>query len=281
MTLTCACGRSSFRVRIDANEQVALLTCDAGHSSLLLDSADYWGDIIQDGRPPERKCRCGGKVWAVSLSYDLREDQKTVRGIEVTLTCEACRTERAPVRFEIDYAPTDALIDRPLTPCTDPWLKAKRVVLTALWTPSDLERFVRHAAQQEGASVFVAGWREAPARWDGVSLAARVDLERVFDVFMTNTEVTFPDNLRDSWKALPVVHVGNPIRMNYTTGTGLLHYVEYAEETFQGPRVTAQPARFLAYARGLRAWLLETYSSARGKNTADNPDEHERLRGGW
>lgn len=281
MTLACACGRASFRARIDANEQVGLLTCEAGHSSLLLDSADHWGDVIQDGRPPEKKCRCGSKLWSVSLAYDLREDRKTVRGVHVTLTCVACHVARAPVVFEIDYEPTDALVDTPLSPCAEPWLVAKRVVITALWTPRDLEAFVSHAAKQAGASVYVAGWREAPTRWDGGSLAARVDLARVFDVFMTNVDVTFPEDTRDCWKALPVVHVGSPIVMNYTTGTGHLHYIETAEEVFEGARVVAQPAQFLAYARALGAWLRESFSSARGKNTADNPEEYQRLRGGW
>jgi hypothetical protein len=62
---------------------------------------------------------------------------------------------------------------------------------------------------------------------------------------------------------------------------GLLYYVEYAEEIFDGPRARSQPEAFLEYARALRRWLSESFCASRGKDTADNPEEVARLRGGW
>jgi hypothetical protein len=74
-------------------------------------------------------------------------------------------------------------------------------------------------------------------------LRERLARRSPFDVFLTNVDVEFP----------------------------------YAEQVFDGPRVKAQPSAFLAYARGLRSWLLETFWSERGKDTADNPAEYRRL----
>jgi hypothetical protein len=49
----CACGVRQFHIRLFRDERVGLLTCKAGHHSLLLDSRDYWIDVLQDGRPEE------------------------------------------------------------------------------------------------------------------------------------------------------------------------------------------------------------------------------------
>ena len=63
-----------FQVRVDKNEQVGLATCTAGHDSLLLDSRDYWAEVIQDGRPPIAKCRCKSKRFLLSLHYQFRAE---------------------------------------------------------------------------------------------------------------------------------------------------------------------------------------------------------------
>jgi hypothetical protein len=277
--LKCACSRAIFRVRVDAAEQVALLTCDAEHSSFLLDSADYWGDVLQNGRPKEKKCRCGEKRFVVTLDYAFREAGTSVQAVEVGLACAACRARRTPVTFEIDYEPTDSLVDAPLVPCAHPWLKAKHVEITALWKEADLEELVAYAAGLDASIVLAAGWRERPVVLERRRLFDQVDFDRPYDVFMTNASVELPEKLRDAWRRAPVVHVGSPIHMRYRTGEGDLYYVHYAEERLEGPSVVAQPVSFVAYARGLVHWLRERFVSERGKNTADNPEEWQRLRG--
>ena len=63
-----------FQLRVDKNEQVGLATCTAGHDSLLLDSRDYWAEVIQDGRPPITKCRCKSNRFLLSLHYQFRAE---------------------------------------------------------------------------------------------------------------------------------------------------------------------------------------------------------------
>ena len=130
----CNCGAQQFKVRLEPDEQVGLLTCSAGHHSLLLDSRDYWADVLQEGRPKEIKCRCGGVLFRVNLVYDFREDGD-VRSVDVLPRCCDCGRGRAAVSFEIDYSPTAELISKPLDPIEQPWLKARRTKLPPIGSP--------------------------------------------------------------------------------------------------------------------------------------------------
>ena len=169
--------------------------CEAGDHSLLLDSRDYWLDVIQERRPREAKCRCGGKAFEVVLDYSFRDGTRVVRSVGVSGRCCACATERRLADFEIDYEPTDTLVSTPLDPCEVPWVKPKRISLTALWTPGDLDRFVSHATRAEEAVLYFAGRQEKPRRCTGEQLSVLLREARTFDVLLTNVEIPLPDQL--------------------------------------------------------------------------------------
>ena len=69
--------------------------------------------------------------------------------------------------------------------------------------------------------------------------------------------------------------------MIYRTGQGELYYVRYAEEVCHEGAKVNQPRPFIDLARQMTEWLNSEFISRRGKNTVDNPDEYERLKGGW
>lgn len=280
--LRCACGADCFAVRIDSTEQVGLLSCTtAEHHSLLLDSRDYWGTVLQNGKPKAARCRCKGSSFRVTLDYHLR-DSGSVQLVEVVLGCTNCDKSQRAATFEIDYEPTDALLARPLDPIEKPWLKAKQVSVTALWTPRDLARFVTHAAGRPGTFTYLERHGTAPERQDlpQVLRCVRQVGSPYYRIYFATEPQRFPDNTRDCWKEMPVVCTGSPTQMQYSSGLGFLYYVEYAEQVFEGAEVVAQPRAFLEYAAGLRAWLKESFISARGRDTADAPEEWQRLKAG-
>jgi hypothetical protein len=100
----CGCGSLQFHLRLKREEQVGLLTCDAGHHSLLLDSRDYWADILTDGGPKQSRCRCGGTLFRLTLEYEFRDDGE-VRTVLIKPTCSDCGREQTPAWVEIKYAP--------------------------------------------------------------------------------------------------------------------------------------------------------------------------------
>src|SRR2546430_10598591 len=96
----CSCGALDFEVRINRDEQVGLITCAAGHHSLLLDSRDFWADALQDGRPKVSRCRCGGKLFQLSLEYEFR-DSGDVRTIQIKPSCSSCGRPQVLVVVDI------------------------------------------------------------------------------------------------------------------------------------------------------------------------------------
>ena len=69
--------------------------------------------------------------------------------------------------------------------------------------------------------------------------------------------------------------------MTNRAGTGYLYYIRYAEEVFREGKVVAQPSAFVDFAHRLTDSLRSEFASARGKYAVDNPEEYERLEGGW
>jgi hypothetical protein len=279
--LVCRCGSAVFTVRANAVESVGLATCDRGHPSLLLDSRDVWADVLQEGRPRELRCRCKQRTFHLTVDYDLRDGTRTVRSFVVRARCATCTARREVFRADIDYEPTDALLERPLDPIDDPWRKARWVQVTGLWKLEDLGRLLRFVGSLAGARIVFAARDRAPRELtaEAAILAARD--ARTYDVVFGSEDVTLPADPSEAWKQLPVVHVGSPLSIRYDTGDAELWYVSYALERIVDGAVVAQPAPFLAFAARVRAWLASELVSERGKDTADNPDEYQRLKGGW
>ena len=285
-------------MRVNANQGVGLLTCTQGHHSLLLDSRDYWGDVIQEGRPRQTKCRCKAKVFAVTLDYAFL-DNGEVSQIEASAECDACGKARRLASLEIDYEPTEALVERPLDPIADPWIKAKRFDAGGYWKIGDLLSVVSFFADEPGAVLHFAGLHEAPRALsksetiDALHAAGWHELDstgaapgwlaehmsrKPFHLFATNQPVEFPENLRDCWKRIPVVQLKNPTRINCNRGQGWMYSVRYAEDVFRDGELVPQPAEFLAFARRLIVSLRAHFASPLGPRSLHNPDEYERLK---
>jgi hypothetical protein len=276
-TLRCGCGHRTFTARQDRDKQACLLTCGRGHHSLLLDSRDYWGDVIQEGRPPVVQCRCKGRLFEVSLAYAFVADRDVVSAIDVHLDCIGCGK---PSRFtiDIDYEPTHRLIEQPLDPCEDPWLKARQVSLTGYWQPEDLHAVIRHAIDGEGARAYLVmsstNGASITSPRSADELITQIRGSGAFDVFFASGEVVFPKHLPDLWKKTAVVHVSS----GYDLGIGELHYVDYAHEIIEGTAVVAQPAAFLELASRIEQWLRSNFVSDRWKTAIDNPDGYRHMR---
>ena len=279
----CACGQSTFEIRIRRDEQVALLTCVSGHHNLLLDSRDYWMDVTQDGRPKRTKCSCGNHLFRVGLVYAFR-DNGDVRTIDIHLRCAACSHDIAPHQWEFKYSPTVELVTRPLDSIDDPWLRPKRIQITAYWRPADAERFVRFLAHDLAARAYVRrNLVEEFALTTVDEIQFQPELKR--DLYFTNSPDLIPPNVRDPQKASPILRVSSPFQIGWFAqnfhqveqNLAHLHYIEYAEEVLVSMRRVKQPQEFLRFAHAAREWLAQNFISLRGKNTADNPDEYRRV----
>jgi hypothetical protein len=277
---SCRCGSSTFTIFPVRVEGVAVVKCvGGGHSSYLLDSADYWADIIQDRRPRALKCACGSDEFRLRLEYDFREGTVSVRGVHVGATCARCSRERDVLDVEVDYEPTEALVESPLVAVDNPWQQPKRVSITALWTPAAFDAAIEQLVETQGATAFLLehGKATRPAGRAEIEQAHRS--ERYFRVWFT-VGGTAPADERDPWKTGPYLQLGSPTVMNYAGGQGRLYYVEYAPQTRSAQGLIPQAADFLALCQGFREWLSRSFISSRGALCFDEPSEYARLFGG-
>lgn len=276
--LRCRCGSSTFGARIRRDEGVGLLTCESGHHSLLLDSRDYWGEAIQAGRPREAICRCGSRAFTVSVAYESREASPDVRAVDVTAICAKCRTPRQLLRVDIKYSPTTVLVERPLDPIDDPWLKARWIQFTGFWTDADHRAVVEHVADEQNG-VLLLGPPTGPAQPVSPSAVLQaVRDRRSYALWIAPGVVEVPMPSTDCWKWLPIVQMSAPYQMHLPEGVGHLQYVQFAEEILRDGRVVPQPEEFVRFARDLIAWMRTRFVSGRGPNALDSAEEFARLK---
>jgi hypothetical protein len=239
----------------------------------LLDSRDYWIDLLQDGRPKLNRCQCGATLFQVDLAYEFR-DNGDVRSVEVS-----------PLLIDIKYSPTTEIVSRQLDPIQDPWLRPKRRQITAYWQPADAERFATYLVESHRARIFIQRKYDDIEECQIGSIKFYPELDH--DLFFTNLPKIMPPRIRDPQKSAPFLQLSHPFHIvlswpriglpRYPEGIGLLHYVEYSEEIAHAAAVVKQPEIFVEFARRACEWLRQNYVSERGRRTADNPDEYSRF----
>lgn len=215
-------------------------------------------------------------MFETTLAYTFGDDGE-VRSIDVILGCVACAKARVFMTLEIDYTPTQALVESPLDPCPEPWLFARTRAVSAVWRPADAKRFIRFMASEPGVQCHFADWKERPRPCSADEACAAFAKARVFHLFFAVREVTFPERLVGAWRKLPLIQTNTPTSVNYATGLGILYAVEWAEQVFVEGKVVAHDPELLALAKRMRTWLSEHFVATRAPTCADNPDEYERL----
>ena len=114
------CQSAVFELRVLRDEGLAATRCiNCSSNYLLLDSQDYWFDVIQKGYPRLTRCPCRNQSFRLSIDYSVRDDGD-IDYIEVQSICSACGKTRRQLAFEVDYSGTDHLVERPLVPITNP-----------------------------------------------------------------------------------------------------------------------------------------------------------------
>jgi hypothetical protein len=281
--LACHCGDTIFTLRLNVLEEVGVITCLHGHHSLLLDSRDYWGEVIQNGKPRELQCKCKSKTFTVALFYTFRTDSDDVSQVDIITKCTNCGTERRAMSVEIDYGPTNLLIDRPLDPCEYPWLRARQVRLSALWKQKDFELFISWVMGLDSVRAYLVSTDGARSTiHDESELRNRLRNTPLWDLYFFLDKTPFPEQSVVCWKDMPVIHVWGPqVMIDKTGASATMYFIEYAKEVIQGITVVPQPSNFLDFTTTITNWLRNTYTSERGKGTFDNPVEYARFRDWW
>ena len=131
-------GEKDFQVRYIQDENVGIICTPTDKSYFLLDSADYWYDLIQEKYPPVMKCSCKNDRFNLVFDYIPREGTEDFREINITCSCTVCQKIKRFPTIEIDYSPSIQLFEHPITFCKQPKIKYKTYSLMGYWSDDEL-----------------------------------------------------------------------------------------------------------------------------------------------
>ncbi|MBS0266354.1 MAG: hypothetical protein JSS02_30770 [Planctomycetes bacterium] len=304
------CQNPEFELWFLPDESVGAARCiRCADQYLLLDSRDYWFDVIQKGYPRQFRCPCRWQTFRLRIEYSLREEGE-IRSLFVHSLCANCGKTRRNLRIDLDYAPTLHLLKKPLDRCQNPKVLYDLHDLSLFVTAADIQGVVRYLAESLGCQ-FVVG-RRGP---EGCVHAAQ-SLGEVLETVVTGTythlyampraqeipgDAVATARREDAfWKREEVVrlssrsHVcrtqvaGSPPGLLYSTQPptspsdtelGLQYYLRFSNEFVRGEQVVAKSAEFRQLTTGLMGRLREQFVSWRGPHSFDNPEVHTLVFG--
>lgn len=288
--LKCAkCQGALFELRILKDEGLAAARCEqCDRNYLLLDSEDYWFDVIQKGFPKISRCGCKSAAFKLRCEYSLRDDGD-VAAIVVWTTCSSCGKTKRQMNLDIDYGPTQRLIDQPLVYCRNPRILYDLREITLYATPEDIARVAAYL-EDEAACAFHGAIRVGE-EW----VVRELGIEDVKGTILGGRYVwiyaspiaahlSLPetDTARSEssfWKHNEVVRISSPTSMNWKSATALLYYLQFSNEYVGDERIVPKSARFRKMTSQLLDWLASQFVSWRGRHCFDNPAVHQKVFG--
>jgi hypothetical protein len=292
----CLCEQ--FEASVLKDEGVGAIKClQCGRDYLLLDSADYWFDVIQQ-RPYPRPIRCGckGTAFKLRIDYEFRDDAD-VRSIDVWSTCAACGKSHRLFAADIDYSPTRHLVDEPLNFCENPKILYDLRELTLYANRADVAGVARFLGNDAGCQF------AASMRLNGEWSVRHLDFDEAEQTILKDTgpsccyrwiyALLDPIEISASavgtarkeaafWKRREIVRISRPTNMlldPINRVPSLLYYIHFSNEYVKNESVVAKSERFVGLTARLIDRLRTEFVTWRGSNCFDNEQEHLRAFG--
>lgn len=301
---TCPkCTGRDFELRFLRDEAVGAarcLKCSADY--LLLDSKDYWFDVIQKGYPRLVRCACKSQSFQLRIDYSVRDDGD-INYIEVRSICSACGKTRRQLGFKVDYGGTDHLFTTPLVSCKNPKILYDLKKLNLLLTLPAINRIVDYLANT--AKCRFASCLRIDDNWsiseqDGSDVKETIEKRKYLFVYAMADRLDLPENLVNSikredafWKQSEIIRISSkdhvctyqlgedPPRVCYCSDfqadgmykeVGLSFYIDFSTEFARGEKIISKSEEFRATASGLLAMLQKEFVTWRGPHCFDDPD---------
>jgi hypothetical protein len=296
--LTCpSCSSREFEIRALKDEGLASLRCVECHRDyLLLDSGDYWFDVIQGGYPRTKRCRCKSTSFRTRCDYEYWDDGG-VRFIEVFATCVACRKVTKVLDTEIDCGDTNSLVTEPLKYCKNPKILYALHLLNLCVSGQDIasvvdflyehhhctfyarlrqnSRWVTFKIDQEEVkqAIFQSAKRSTPAFYLWI-YAAKHDLE------IPDAEVESMKSEDVFWKRHELIRISSPTHISLGQGEESLdYYINFSNEYVENEEIIPKSGGFSELTISFMGWLATRFVTWRGPLCFDNPEEHVRQFG--
>lgn len=284
-------GEDTFQLRLIKEEGVGLLTSSNDRNYLLLDSLDYWYDLIQMGYPKKKKCRCKNEWFTVRLNYLLREATPDYKNITVITTCTHCNKVSTAMDLDIDYSPTEHLYRQPVAFCEKPKISCQISQLSAFWNSNDLKLFLTFMFDELKLHVYCWFYGHP----DGIRYFEKVTFEKAIEIITVNhqylsfffsiQEIDLGEMIagiekrgvylkNDPWRKNELIELSSPTHM---LGYGLLFSIHYCGQHLDKWNVVDKSPAFRTLATGLEQWLAIHFVTKRGKHCFDGEDAYKKF----
>ena len=270
-------GETEFQLRLNRDEGIGLITTKTGEHYLLLDSADYWYDVIQDSYPRAKKCSCKNEWFTLQIKYYYREHYDDVKHIEVLSTCTKCAKTLIALDMDIKYSPTDCLVDSPLVYCKNPKIKYKTREMNGYWTETEFLSIVQYCHKLE---FFIYCWyfdKQTNKRmFKTVSIEELAKKDSFLHIYLSQNELDISEIIETTnelgiylkenlWRKNELIDL-NSLNMNGNE----LYFIHYATQFIDNSgEVQDKSKQFNAKVTQLEQYLKENFINKRGKNCFD------------
>lgn len=294
---TCPeCASDGFEIRLLKDESVGVVRCVAcDRNYLLLDSEDYWFDVIQKGYPRVTRCSCKGTNFNLEFVYACHDDGD-IEAVAIWSTCCFCGNRRRQLTVNIDYSPTQHLFLEPLKYCKTPRVFYDLKEITLYATKVDVARIADFLGTK-GHCIFTC-WLRERGEWvkrdldlDCVKETIRYgDFPSQNDLFLrlycwpqrSSMLESDLEGLKDEnrfWKRNELIRISSPTHMRIGSVDALLYYLQFSNEYVENDQVILKSESFRKLTEELIEWLGIEFVAWRGKDCFDNRGEHIRVFG--
>jgi len=185
---------------------------------------------------------------------------------------------------DIDYGPTDELLDKPITLCEKPLIKYKYSQFTGIWLSDDLKQVLRFLIEEQGLTAYYHYFKYPEKVRVFQALTLEQSLRKGSDflaVYFTRDSmenaVTYEDEKgvmidKGIWRRQEIVYLFC-INMN-----GLpLHYIQFCNQYIDRGEVKDKSTEFEKMTDQFKAWLTQTFVKSRGRNCFDGEEGYRAF----
>ncbi|MBF4467023.1 hypothetical protein [Flavobacterium sp. LC2016-12] len=284
-------GLNEFQVRLLKNEGVGLLTTKKEENYLILDSIDYWYDLIQSEYPKKKKCSCKSEWFYVAFHYIPRVGTEDFREVRIITTCILCNKISKAISIDIDYSPTKQLIENPITFCSEPKIRYKFQELTSYWSGDNLKDLLDYIFNDLNLNVYCwfSQHPENKRRFEKVSFEKAIQIitvnHRYLNFYFSENELETSSYIKlidangiylkdEIWRRNELIQLTAPYVM---MGYGLLYYINFCNQYLEKGNVKDKSSQFETITTQLKNWLKEKFVTKRGENCFDGQEAYDKL----
>ena len=280
-------GISEFQIRLLKNEDVGLLTTRENDNYFILDSINYWYDLIQGGYPRKHKCSCKNDWFKVQFQYFIRDNSEDIREVRINTTCTNCGKSSTRETIDIDYSPTNELFENPVTYVNKPDIRYKFTEFTAFWTKSDLDNFFHFMIKELNLNAYCWYFKQPEdiRIYEKVTLDKAIEKSDKFLRFHFTSEKLQKEDVQKLENELGIIVDRNLWRKRELIELsginiyeiGRLYYITFCNQYIDKEEVKNKSAKFATNTNKLKNWLIENFINKRGKTCFDGKEGYQKY----